>query len=75
MPTIDTNYRCHTKAVEFVSQLLGVYFTLLVINSFKSQTHAHTYSQMHSLMHTHTHARTHTHIHTNTQTRSAQNQL
>ena len=41
MPTNDTNYSCHIKAIKLIYQSYGFYITPLVINSFGGG-HTHT---------------------------------
>ena len=48
MPIINTNYNCHTTAVEFLNQSMGFiscHIKSLVINSLRDgHSHAHTYT-------------------------------
>ena len=59
MPINDTDYNCHTTAVEFFNQSYRVHIPQLVINSLGANTYTHT--------HIHTHTHTHTCIYTSAQ--------
>ena len=66
MPTIDTDYSCHIKAIELIYNQL---YNLFITNRMGSRSHhimplvINSLGGSHTYTHTHTHANTHAYIH------------
>ena len=74
MPTNDTDYSCHTKAIvlSYLTNHMGSishHIMPIVISSLgggQTDRHTRTHARTHAHAHTHTHIHTHTHTHTHT---------
>ena len=52
--TIDTNYSCHIKVIEFVKPIIWARIMSLVMDSLWGRdTHIHTHTHTHTCIHTH----------------------